>query len=63
VRIAMVAARPSSSGKVPLAPRLFMTVLALAFFLAGIGVFIQHMSILRTWRPVEATVIRSEVIG
>lgn len=62
MRISMVAARPSSSGKIPLAPRLFMTVLALAFFLAGVGLFIQHLSILRTWRPIEATVVRSEVI-
>lgn len=63
MRISVVAARPQSSGKIPLAPRLFMTVLAFAFFLAGIGLFIQHLSILRTWRPVEATVVRSEVIG
>ncbi len=63
MRISRVAARPSSSGRVPLAPRLFMTVLALAFFLAGVGLLIQHLSILRTWRSVEATVVRSEVIG
>ncbi|HUE69372.1 MAG TPA: DUF3592 domain-containing protein [Pirellulaceae bacterium] len=57
----MHAAVPAST-KIPLFPRLFMSALALAFFAAGIGLFVQHLRILRTWRPVEATVVRSEVI-
>ena len=63
LRYSIEAVRPSRSGKIPLLPRVLMTLLALAFFFAGIGVFLQHLSILRTWLPVEATVVRSEVIG
>jgi hypothetical protein len=40
-----------------------MSLLALAFSAAGIGLFVQHVMILQTWRPVEATIVRSEVIG
>lgn len=39
-----------------------MLLLALAFLAAGVGLFVQHVGILRTWRPTEATVVRSEVI-
>ena len=56
------AAAPSSSPYVAFLPRLFMSLLALAFFVAGVGLFVQHVGILRTWRPAEATVVRSEVI-
>lgn len=56
------AAAPSSSRYVAFLPRLFMSLLALAFFAAGVGLFVQHVSILRTWQPVQATVVRSEVI-
>lgn len=56
------AAAPSSSPYVGLLPRLFISLLTLAFLAAGIGLFVQHIGILRTWRPAEATVVRSEVI-
>ena len=62
VRYSLEAVRPSSSVQIPLLPRVLMTLLAVAFFFAGIGVFLQHLSILRTWQPVDATIVRSEVI-
>ena len=39
-----------------------MSLLALAFLGAGVGLFIQHIFILRTWRPIQAEIVRSEVI-
>ncbi len=36
--------------------------MALAFSAAAVGLFVQHIGILRTWQPVQATVVRSEVI-
>lgn len=54
--------RPSGSSNIPLFPRLFISALALSFLVAGIGLFVQHVTILNSWRPVEATVVRSEII-
>lgn len=57
------ATRLSGSQYVPLFPRLFVSALALAFSVAGLGLLAQHLIVLRTWRPIEATVARSEVIA
>jgi hypothetical protein len=39
-----------------------LTGLTLAFVIAGVWLFIHHIAILQTWRPVEAKVARSDVI-
>ena len=62
MRYSIQAVTTSSSPYVPFLPRLFMSLLALAFLAAGIGAFLQHVIILRTWPPIEATIVRSEVI-
>lgn len=63
MRQSIQAARLSRGQYVPLFPRLFVSALALAFFAAGLGLLAQHLTILRTWRPIEATVARAEVIS
>ena len=57
------AVAPSSTRYVPFLPRLLMTLLALTFFAAGIGIFVQHVIVLRTWPMVEAEIVRSEIVG
>jgi hypothetical protein len=62
VNYSIEAVRPSTGAQVTLLPRVLMSALALAFMIAGLGLFIQHIAILQTWRPVEAKIVRSDVI-
>lgn len=63
MRFQVEAARPAGISQITLLPRVLMTLLALAFVLSGLGLFAYHVAIVRTWLPIEATVVRSEVIG
>src|SRR5204863_1224734 len=41
---------------------LFVTAVGIAFLVAGIALFCQHVQILQNWRSVNATTTRAEVV-